>query len=220
MLILVICLCICVCVIQIYYFIKLKKLKSENRQLEQSLSYEKQQYQKIAKVNKSLKYVKHDLEKYMNVVREIEADEDLGNLTKDDLINRIIIMKKREALSRGIRFTHEKPGSISLPLTDSEIIRLFTNVLDNAIEAAQMCSFEPFISVYLGAAEAEDKVCLEVVNSKMSEQKPLEANMATTKADTEAHGYGTRIIGEIIDKYAGAVEYSDRGDEFYVRVLI
>lgn len=222
---------ICAIVVQIYNIQKRRKLEREKEILEQVLAEEKEQYLKLSEANKSLRYANHDLQKYMNVVREIVNDEGDGKLTGDDVMNRILRQKESETEKKGIRFISEKNGRFSLRLTNAEIIRLLTNLLDNAIEAAERCEREPFVSVCIGVQETDgcsgsgaqetgNRVRIEINNSKKPEEKPLEKDMATSKSDKEHHGYGMRIIREIVERYEGHLEVEDRGDVFAVIVEV
>lgn len=233
---------ICAVVVQIYNIQKRRKLEREKEILEQVLAEEKEQYLELSEANKSLRYANHDLQKYMNVVREIVNDKGDGKLTGDDVMNRILRQKETETEKKGIRFTSTKNGRFSPRLTNAEIIRLLTNLLDNAIEAAEKCEQEPFVSVCIGvqetdgcegigvqetddcgdsgAQELENRVHIEIHNSKNPEEKPLEKDMATSKSDKEHHGYGMRIIREIVERYEGHLEVEDRGDVFVVVVVV
>ncbi len=218
-------------VIQMHNNQKRKKLESEKQYLEQVLSEEKKQYQEIAQANKSLKHVNHDLQKYMNVVREIVNDEQDGKLTGDDVINRVLCQKEIEAKKKKIRFLSEKRQPVSLRLTNAEIIRLFTNLLDNAIEAAEKCEQERFVEIHIGVPgkeyrgdegmqETDGRVHIEINNSKNPKEEPIVNGMATSKQDKEYHGYGMRIIREIVERYEGHIELEDCGDTFLVVVEV
>lgn len=209
---------ICAVVVQIYNIQKRRKLEREKEILEQVLAEEKEQYLELSEANKNLRYANHDLQKYMNVVREIVNDEGDGKLTGDDVMNRILHQKETETEKKGIRFTSRKNGRFSLRLTNAEIIRLLTNLLDNAIEAAERCEREPFVSVCIGVQETDNRVHIEINNSKNPAEKPLEKDMATSKSDKEHHGYGMQIIREIVERYEGHLEVEDRGDVFAVIV--
>ena len=222
---------VCIFVIQTYNNRKRKKLESEKQYLEQVLLEEKKQYREIAEANRGLKYVNHDLQKYMNVVREIVNDECDGKLTGEDVVNRILRQKENEAKNKWIRFTSEKNGTFSLRLTNAEIIRLFTNLLDNAIEAAEKSEQEPFVSIRIGVQEVDDRgsievreinngVRIEIYNSKNLEDKPLQNDMLTSKSDKEYHGFGMKIIREIVERYEGDLEIEDRGTVFVVCIIL
>lgn len=44
--------------------------------------------------------------------------------------------------------------------------------------------------------------------------------LKTTKSDQAAHGYGTKIIRRIAEKYNGCVEYHIQGDIFVSDVML
>ena len=48
----------------------------------------------------------------------------------------------------------------------------------------------------------------------------MENQFHTTKPDEENHGRGVRIIRQIIARYDGTVEFTDKGDIFEVAIML
>lgn len=219
MIIVIICFLVCIILIQIYNTQKRKNLEKEIECLQQLIAEEQKQYNEKVEMHKSLKYVNHDLQKYMNVVREVVNNNE-GKISGDDIVNSIICQKKTESFNLGVRFTCEKDTAISWRLTNSEIIRILVNLLENAIEAAKKVKKEPFVFISFHVSENEQKVHIIINNSKNPGEKPLECGMSTSKENSEFHGYGTGIIRDIVEKYGGDIIMEDKGDVFEVIVIV
>lgn len=105
----------------------------------------------------------------------------------------------------------------SRTMEDKEYVSLFGNLLDNAIEAAEMTETR---HVCLESKELKGMWVIKITNSKLSDAMPLENNMKTTKADEKNHGIGTKVIKSIVDKHDGSLAMQDKGDSFEVVIGI
>lgn len=218
----IVCLLIGMINMQIMNYRKRKKLEREKTYLEQMALEEKRQYQEIVEANQNLRYVNHDLQKYMNVVHEMIESGCDGRLTCDDVVDIILHQKKAEAEDKKIQFIADIDKSGVWKLKNGDVISLLTNLLDNAIEAAEQvkdnAKDKPFVSVL--KTTQDDEVHIKIENSKNSDEKPIENDMKTTKPDSENHGYGTQIIREIIKKNGGYISMRDHGDTFLVIIRL
>jgi len=61
---------------------------------------------------------------------------------------------------------------------------------------------------------------ITVKNSKRTEIAVMENQFHTTKPDAENHGRGVRIIRQIVARYDGTVEFTDKGDAFEVAIML
>lgn len=87
-----------------------------------------------------------------------------------------------------------------LPINETDFIILVSNILNNAIEAAQKCD-EPLISIR--CSEDEHNFIFYVENT-MSEAPLIEnGNFISSKEDKENHGKGIANIINIVEKYNG-----------------
>lgn len=112
---------------------------------------------------------------------------------------------QREQIS--IEFDMQKLPPLSL--SDTELVSLFGNLLDNAMEAAGKTE-NPWVK--LESFTRGGQWLLKITNSKPAAEKPLESDMATTKG--AGHGLGTKIISKIVKRYKGVIEYKDLGEAF------
>lgn len=82
---------------------------------------------------------------------------------------------------------------------------LLQNLLNNAREAAAKA--EPPRYVHVQFSAQADHLCITVTNSSV---ETLPAKGGTTKPDKERHGFGLRIIQQVVDKYDGLFELTQK----------
>ncbi len=107
-----------------------------------------------------------------------------------------------------------------LPFEQQDICSLLSNLLDNAIEACAECDKQKKIT--LSIRPNQEYLFIRVTNpaniGKASARRRL--TLTTTKPDRDLHGYGTRIIRSIAEKYAGCAKFSMEGDQFIADVML
>lgn len=131
------------------------------------------------------------------------------------------------AESSGIVLNIDVPDDLALSLSDSELVSLFANLLDNAREACVRCSGKMAYNagqrpreISIAITSTGNDMCIAVVNSKPSDEHPNVKDIKTSKPDKENHGFGVAIIRSIVAKYGGVMQMSDGGDVFRVEINI
>ncbi|MBE5954299.1 MAG: sensor histidine kinase [Lachnospiraceae bacterium] len=206
-------------IIGLFYMIRdRKELEVERKQLIRIINEGNDLYQRAVNENKGLKYVKHDYKKRQQIVKISKDNEDYIHLTGYKVLDIILDTKRREAGLNNINFFLSVEKLTNWRIKDGETISLFTNLLDNAMEAANKLEGEKYVNLML--KQREDKVVLEIKNSKNPEETPIELNMITTKSDYENHGYGIKIINDIVKRNNGYIRMQDNKDEFIIEIII
>lgn len=104
-------------------------------------------------------------------------------------------------------------------LSSVDMISLFGNILDNAMEACMSLDVaERRVKIIL--RQKMNLLYLEVINTKKKSLVLARTKMSTTKSDAMLHGYGVSIIKEIVKKHHGEMFVKDKGEEFYLRVML
>ncbi len=88
---------------------------------------------------------------------------------------------------------------------NQDICSLFGNLLDNAIEANVGNSDHPWLDVLVEGEQ--DKIEIICRNSIYKSLKLHDNRLPLTGKDRREHGYGSRIVREIAEKYGGEVLY-------------
>mgnify|MGYP001501981096 CR=1 FL=1 len=167
--------------------------------------------------------------------RMAEAREYLGRLLDDygrinlsirgekAHIAALLIRTRQRAEAAGIRFALDLGRPLSdLPLPPTEQSKLVSNILNNALEAAEASGLaEPWVKV--ASLAGGGLYVLEASNSTA----PLPPGIAdrlfrsyglSTKGDRR--GIGTYIIASIVETNGGVLEYSAVGDRFQLKIKL
>lgn len=165
--------------------------------------------------------VKHDLEKHLIAVKTMietgkynDVSRYIENIvaglndgqrvifTDNDIFNAIINTKLTICKSKGIFPNINISNEAVNFINTSDIVVLFGNLFDNAIEAAERTSEKIII---LNVSIKRDYVSIYIENSFNSECSDV--NLRTTKRDNAVHGIGTKNIRKIVEENNGMIDY-------------
>ena len=108
-----------------------------------------------------------------------------------------------------------------LPFLDNDICSLLSNLLENAIESAAKSGKEQPV-VRITAMPKQEVLLIRVenpVDPSISALRHL--SLETTKeSNRNMHGFGTKIIRRIAEKYNGSVKYSLKDGQFVADVML
>lgn len=177
---------------------------------------------------KEISKIRHDIANHLNVMKEMEKDEtgryilkridkNFGKFTGIPVLDCLILEKERKCLEKQIRFTKQGICFAEADISEYDLISLFANLLDNAIEAAQQTEI-PVVELKIENWQGHLKI--SITNSKPVSVMPLQSNFRTTKKDNEKHGIGNRIVKEIVENRDGRIQYEDKGDCMRTVVII
>lgn len=136
------------------------------------------------------------------------------------IINAVLVSKDKVCGLHGIGFQAELRLPGQLNIKEIDLMCVFTNLLDNAIEGCvRNTGKDNYIK--LKAFVIGNYLSIKVTNSKARENLPLKKEeYKTWKSDKKLHGYGMKIIQEIVMCYEGQKEFKDRGEEFTAFIML
>ena len=142
---------------------------------------------------------------------------DCGNYMVDVVINHAV----NEARQLGIEVRPQIIVPHTLPYEDSDICSLLSNLLDNAMEAARQ-SGAAHPSVEISILPRNDYLFIRVTNDlDLSVPVQERLTLRTTKQQQyHLHGFGTKVIKRIAEKYHGSVKFDIVDDRFVVDVML
>ena len=136
-----------------------------------------------------------------------------SNLVVSGIVN--LELTKAKIAKKKVKFKVVVPPK--LPFEDSDLLSLITNVVDNSLENFVPANEKDFISVSIVTQQDYLRiVCLNSVDQNSIGDKP---NLKTTKRD-RGHGYGTKIIKNIVKKYQGYVTFTYEEGKFVCDCMI
>ena len=189
-------------------------------------------YYKVAKENnENASMIKHDLknqiqiayamrnknDNFVNILEDIDAELDKVNTniySKNEILNTVLLLKKIEAKKFDINMVYKIDKSISLDsMKDSDVCKLFSNLLDNSIEASKKTDDK---KVLLKLCKRNDYIVLICENTYKEELRKNILGFLATKENKKEHGYGIKIIKSISDKYGGEMNIQAKNGSFKV----
>lgn len=193
-------------------FVQMKRTKEINDRLKKIVSDSNDQYQDVVEINKSLKHIRHDINKQKVIARDMKEGAPVEAMTGIEVIDRILHFKGQEMLEKNIEFYVDTVRISDVKVTQGTLISILTNIFDNAIEACEKVE-APWIHCNIIPDGLYD-LHMKVENTKSNQVKLDVEHIETTKQDKELHGYGMTIIRELIEKNRGELYIEDRGDVF------
>ena len=188
-------------------------------------------YKVVKENNENASMIKHDLknqiqiayamrnknDNFVNILEDIDAELDKVNTniySKNEILNTVLLLKKIEAKKFDINMVYKIDKSISLDsMKDSAVCKLFSNLLDNSIEASKKTDDK---KILLKLCKRNDYIVLICENTYKEELRKNILGFLTTKENKKEHGYGIKIIKSISDKYSGEMNIQAKNGSFKV----
>ncbi|MBQ6678141.1 MAG: GHKL domain-containing protein [Clostridia bacterium] len=138
--------------------------------------------------------------------------------TNNEYVNAIINYKSAVAKENGIDVSVYSVSNIAFP-DNVDFCSLIGNMFDNAIQGAAECKGSRMIR--LDISRDGDGYRILMCNSVPAPVLKSNPNLETTKKGRESHGFGTKIIRQIADKYNGTTDFYDaEGGRFCCSVVV
>lgn len=206
-----------------------EKLKLKTLQQNNDIQYAetvRAQYEEI-------RSIRHDIKQHLAVVRGLQlsgdndkAQEYISEISDDiskiemfmdvgnDFVNAILNSKLSIAKSKGIEVLCSSSSNID-GINEYDLCNLIGNMLDNAIEAAAKTK-----NAIVEVSIVSDKHRLMIKVSNSIDKSVLNNNptLKTSKPSPDFHGFGTRSIKSVAEKYGGNADFYEEGLTFICRV--
>ncbi len=141
---------------------------------------------------------------------------DCGNY----MVNVIMNHEINAAREHGVRITTSILVPATLPYSNEDLCSLLSNLLDNGIEAASSSGAE-ISQIFFSMCPKQAYLFIHQENSVSNDiASDTRLSLKTTKQRQELHGYGTRIIRSIVDKYNGSIKYAMKNGMFITDVML
>lgn len=217
-----------------------KLLRTENSMLRQQNELQYQNYLMMQQQEIEIRKIYHDIGNHIGTISLLvqndegkEAKAYLNNLVhhyqdikrshycSNKIMNAVLMQKLSVCDQNDIDYELDIRIPENLVIKDIDLMSLFTNLLDNAIEACRKNSNKNNkITIMTGVFG--DYFTVKVLNSKSAHEVALKKGneFTTSKKDKAAHGYGIKIIKDIIERHEGKYEFIDQGNEFSSMVML
>lgn len=142
-------------------------------------------------------------------------------LTGNDIIDAAIAVKSAICNNRGIDLKLTCEALPKVNISEIDLSSLISNILDNAITAAEKTDIPRVIMKIFARGEYLNIISENTYSGKIKEcDEGKLTTFLTTKCNSGGHGFGTRIIGDIAQKYDGACVYEYANGLFKMNVML
>ena len=150
---------------------------------------------------------------------EIKAYE-VQNKTGNQVLDIILTTKGLQCQKQGISLTCVAEGAELEFMHPMDISALFGNALDNAIESVSKIADPDKRLIHVSVVRQKSFLRIRIENCFEGDIRFENGMPVTNKTDRGIHGYGTKSIRRIAERYNGSMTIDTKGDWFELRVLI
>lgn len=212
---------------------KLYLLQSGYDAIEEKLLFQSENSEKLKKIRHDMKnhlvniktlLGNNKIDESEKLLSEVIGETDkitigISQTTGNSIIDAIVSYKSTVCENKGIKFDYLLTVLPELSIDAIDISSVVSNLIDNAIEAAEKTS-EPYIQLKIFMYSKY--LTLYVRNSYLGEEEieTVQGRLMTTKEDTTQHGYGMQIIETLSQKYDGGCEWIMESGIFKINVIM
>ncbi|TQW81545.1 ATP-binding protein, partial [Clostridioides difficile] len=218
--------------------IKENRLKSQAELIKNKLDMQYAHYLSIQESHMRVKKLYHDINNHIYCIDNLrnnskEINEYVNNLKDEiktfkyiyntgNMILDIIINEKSEiCLKKGIKFTCSINFSKVNFVKPIDVSSIFSNILDNAIEACDKIVDENVNKyIRIKGTITRSFFVLKCENSKLNQLTFNKNILLTNKMDKFVHGIGIQSIKSSLQKYNGELLFENSIDKFILNIYI
>ncbi len=218
-----------------YGYVALKNETDERMLLERMLRQEARQYavaqESIDLINLKAHDLRHQImriragsgaddEELDDIERIVERYESTFNSGNRDL-DVVLTQKQLTCRSNGIEMTVMAQGEALSFLRPADIVSLFGNILDNAIEHEKTVKTQSRRHISVAVRRSGQMATIRVENyCEHAPQTSRGKLPVTSKKDRRYHGFGLRSVQYIVERYGGTVAITTEHNLFVVSILL
>ena len=163
----------------------------------------------------------NEIEKAKSILNNIEHIMQLSDLeisSGNSIVDAILNEKNKLAQQYGIRFSFEGVLPQECIINPIDISTIFSNAIDNAIEAAQQDeSSDRFVETTI---KIQGKCLLILIENSVKQDISIKDNtIETTKVNKGQHGFGLKNIRDSVEKYGGDFNISCKDKRFVLEIM-
>ncbi len=208
----------------------------ENDYLQQMLRLQYENYRMSAESVELVNQKYHDLKHQIEVLRRVGSDEErnayldtmeeeikayeVQNKTGNKVLDILLTTKSAQCQRLGISLTCVAEGAEMEFMHPMDISALFGNALDNAIESVSKINDPDMRLIHMSVVRQKSFLRIRIENCFEGDIQFENGMPVTNKKDRGMHGYGTKSIRKIAERYNGSMTIDTKGDWFELRVLI
>lgn len=138
--------------------------------------------------------------------------------TGNDTLDLVLTEKSLLCQKYNIKFSCIADGRWLDFMAPTDIYTLFGNAMDNAIEAVSAAEEEKRV-ITLHLSRKAQMLLIHMDNYCGTEQTFVDGLPVTTKADAKVHGFGTKSIQYVVNRYGGDMTMAWQDERFELDIL-
>ena len=217
-----------------FNLLHIRNLQMDQERLRAVLEDQKKNYEVSAAAIGQINLYAHDLRHQLQILCESgqllsgemldTLDETLDHhdaqiMTGCQVLDTILTQENLRCKQRRIRFSCIADGSGLAAMDPIELYTMFSNLLDNAIEAVQD-EPEPRRVITLSIRKQNGLTSVHMENYFSGSLQFENGQPLTNKKDSELHGFGLTSVRMIVDHYDGTLSVNQQGDVFVIDILL
>lgn len=221
-------------------------IESTHNNMKQQILLTKQEadlnyYKQITQVHSIHNEIVHNTKYYLGIILQFAKSKDyesiikiimeLGNQVDDNemsiysndyhILNAILSEKKKQAVKNAIEFdVYIEPGIVLTTVSDTDLIAMLENLLDNALRAAAESKDSRYVKVYIFMQEIGAFCVIKIINGFCGKIIMKDEEFKTTKTDSGLHGIGIKSVNRMAEKYGGYLTCSIKENIFEAVLLL
>lgn len=193
---------------------------------------EQQRYEQERQIHDAINLKCHDIRHQIAALGDAGYQEELKKIgqlvniydaaphTQNAALDVALSGKMLACTNLGITMTCLADGRRIGFMEDSDIYALFGNILDNAIEATKTVTEEEKRIISLTIGTTGDLLLIDSQNYYAGEIRFVDGLPQTSKENKEYHGFGTRSIKTLTEKYGGDLKISAENGIFRLSIML
>lgn len=209
-----------------------------SRQTELRLLAQKEHYEKLKAQMEETSRVRHDMRQHLRVLatllekrqyeemqvylrrytREFQEKLTYRSYCRNQVADAILHYYEEVCFEKNISFQCQVEAPEKTGIKDTDFCRLFGNLLENAVEAAQLCQEEKDRFVRVDIRARDNKLLIKEENGSTV---PLRKNKnGFFSGKHSGQGIGTASISEIAARYGGLADFQSENGIFKAEIFL
>lgn len=199
---------------------------------------EKSQYFDVLKeYSEQIRILNHDVNNQLTTIKALANDktgdvQDFSNkfaeeyaasvkgFCKNSTLNAMLLFYDRRAKNNNVPFNVDAALSEECRIEPKILIMLFSNILNNAFDAAEKCRDNAFVSLRI-VEDKEKNITFSCKNSCTEQPKQkADKTFVSTKVNNRSHGFGTKIIVNTLKDLSATFNFNSENNTFEISAYI
>lgn len=215
---------------------KTTQYAEEMDQLKKNLDTQQKYFVDRSARDDTRKMIMHDMRAHLIAMKQLSEDDNYDELNKyieklcdsysgnsleffsgNNYVDAVVSSLIDEAQKAGVHVEWEGTLPYELTIDQKDICSIVYNILKNAIEAARSNNSNKKVAVRIYSF---NRRILIMTENSFDPKKSDVSDFTTTKADVGNHGFGLKIIQEIVRRYDGSFSIRRDGDVVITQAIL